>query len=246
MKRSLGFTSASAMRSKTCYVLTCCVLVCVGVLAPRTSAAQDFSPASAQSSPASTQSSGVIDRILAVVSGGLILQSDVYAAVQLGLVAVAAEGDRVQGGLDRLIERRLMLIEVDRYGPPEPSGAEIDAGVAEIDKRIGSGEQLGAILRESGFTVDQLRLFVRDDLRIRAYLQQRFGSAASAADEDILEYYRTHPKDFTRGGVVRPFPEVRDEARQGFLAERRALLVREWLASLRRRTEVTVLYLPGR
>lgn len=222
---------------------------CLSLLAPTSAAvvAQDVSRAlmSQAQSPAE-QPSNVIDRILAVVSGGLILQSDVTAALGLGLVEVSADGDRIQKTLDRLIERRLMLVEVDRYGPPEPSRAEVDAAVAEIDKRIASGEQLGAVLRESGFTVDQLRLYVRDDLRIRAYLQQRFGSALTAGEEDVLAYYRSHPRDFTREGVVRPFAEVREEARQGLLSERRAGLVREWLASLRRRTEVNVLYLPGR
>lgn len=188
----------------------------------------------------------VLDRILAVVSGGLILQSDVNAALRLGLITVPTEGDRTQVALDRLIERQLMLLEADRYAPPEPSGAEIDAALAVIDKRIGSGERLDAILRETGYTLPQLRLYVRDELRIRAYLLQRFGAPASPLDEEMLEYYRAHQKDFTREGVARPFTEVREEVRQALLAERRATLVREWLASLRRRTEVNILYLPGR
>ena len=218
-----------------------CVVLGAWCAGSATLLAQDVS-----SSKVSVYSLNVIDRILAVVSGGLILQSDVTAAMRLGLVTVPAEGDRVQGVLDRLIERRLMLVEVDRNGPPEPPRAEVDAALEEIDKRIASGTQLDAILRESGFTVDQLRLYVRDDLRIRAYLQQRFGTALTAAEEDMLAYYRTHTRDYTREGAVRPFSEVREEVRQSLLAERRAGLVREWLASLRRRTEVIVLYLPGR
>ena len=218
-----------------------CLVLCAWCIGSPTLVAQDVSTAKV-----SVYSPNVIDRILAVVSGGLILQSDVTAAQRLGLVTVPAEGDRVQGVLDRLIERRLMLVEVDRYGPPEPSRAEVDAALEEIDKRIASGAQLDAILRESGFTVDQMRLYVRDDLRIRAYLQQRFGTALIAAEEDMLAYYRTHTRDYTRDGVVRPFSEVREEVRQSLLAERRAGLVREWLASLRRRSEVNVLYLPGR
>ena len=202
-------------------------------------------PAAAQAAP-TPQDGRVIDRILAIVSGRLILQSDVTAALRLGLVPVPEEGDRIQGALDRLIERRLMLTEVDRYGPPEPTGVQIDAAVSEIDKRIGSGERLDAILRETGFTVDQLRLYVRDNLRIDAYLQQRFGASMSAAEEEILDYYRSHPEQFTRDGALRPFSEVRAQARQALIDERHAMQVRVWLASLRRRTDVNVLYLPGR
>lgn len=188
----------------------------------------------------------VIDRILAVVSGGLILLTDAEATIRLGLVPLPAGMDRIQGALDRLIERRLMLIEVDRYGPPEPSLAEIDAVVKEIDQRVGSGDRMDAILRECGMTVDQLRLWVRDDLRIRAYLQQRFGNQPAPTEDEIVQYYRSHDRDFTRNAVLRPFAGVRDEAREALIAERRALLTREWLAGLRRRTEVNVLYLPGK
>ena len=188
----------------------------------------------------------VIDRILAVVSGGLILKSDAEAAIRLGLVMPPAGTDRLLGALDRLIERRLMLLEVDRYGPPEPTLAEIDEAVRQIDSRVASGERMDAILRESGMTVDQLRLWVRDDIRIRSYLQQRFGNQAAPTDDEVLQYYRAHQADFTRAGTLRPFPEVREEARQALIAERRALLTREWLAGLRRRTEVNVLYLPGK
>ena len=210
----------------TCYVLTCYVLTC-GVLTGSVRA-------------------DVIDRILAVVSGGLILKSDAEAAIRLGLVTPPAGTDRLQGALDRLIERRLMLIEVDRYGPPEPTFADIDEAIRGVDARVGSGEKMDAILRESGLTVDQLRLWVRDDLRIRGYLQQRFGNQIAPSDDDILQYYKTHQADFTRGGTLRPFAEVREEVRQALIAERRALLTREWLSGLRRRTEVNVLYLPGR
>lgn len=185
----------------------------------------------------------VIDRILATVGGALILQSDAVAAARLGFVELPAQGDRLQWTLDRLIERRLMLIEVDRYAPPEPPRPLLDERMQQIDQRIGSGERLDAILKESGFSLEQLRLYVRDDLRIEAYVQQRFGAAYRPSDEEMATYYRSHEEEFTRDGRLRPFEEVRDSVRASLLAERQAAAVREWLAGLRRRTEVNVLYL---
>jgi parvulin-like peptidyl-prolyl isomerase len=185
----------------------------------------------------------VIDRILATVGGALILQSDAVAAARLGFVELPATGDRLQWTLDRLIERRLMLIEVDRYGPPEPDRAVVDQRMQQIDQRIGSGERLDAILRETGLSVDQLRLYVRDELRIEGYVEQRFAAAFRPSDDDLVAYYRSHEARFTRDGKLRPFAEVRDEARAALVAERRAAAVRDWLAGLRRRTEVNVLYL---
>ena len=185
----------------------------------------------------------VIDRILATVGGALILQSDAVAAARFGFVELPAQGNPLQFTLDRLIERRLMLIEVDRYAPPEPPRGLLDERMQQLDQRIGSGERLDAILRETGFTLEQLRLYVRDDLRIEGYVQQRFGAAYRPSDEEVVNYYRSHEADFTRDGRLRPFDEVRDAVRAALLAERQTASVREWMASLRRRTEVNVLYL---
>jgi hypothetical protein len=188
----------------------------------------------------------IIDRILAVVSGGLILQSDAIAATRLGLVNVPEMPDRIQGALDQLIERRLMLVEVDRYGPPEPSAAEIDAGVAAAVAKLAPGDSLEAIFRATGYSTEQLRLYVRDDLRIRAYLQQRFGQSSAPTDDEILQYYRSHESAFTAAGALRPFEQVRDAARDALITERRAALLRDWIAGLRRRADVNVLYIPIR
>jgi hypothetical protein len=43
-----------------------------------------------------------------------------------------------------------------------------------------------------------------------------------------------------------PFAEVQDEVRSRLASERRAALIAGWVADLRRRTDVNVLYLPGR
>jgi hypothetical protein len=188
----------------------------------------------------------IIDRILATVGGALILQTDAVAAVRLGFVEPPDGVNPLQWTLDRLIERRLMLIEVDRYGPPEPEFARIDARMQAIDQRIGSGARLEEILRETGMTVDQLRLYVRDNLRIESYIQQRFGTIFQPTENELVAYYRDHPEEFTRDGRLLSFAEARAGARAALVAERREAAVREWVAGLRRRIEVNVLYLPGR
>jgi hypothetical protein len=115
----------------------------------------------------------VLDRIVAVVDGAPITQSDVNAAIQLGLVPIGG-GDRVAATVDALVERRLMLGEVDRYAPPDPPEAEIARHLDDIRRRAGT--RFDGILAQVGLTEDQLRREVRDDLRIEAYLQQRFGT----------------------------------------------------------------------
>jgi len=179
----------------------------------------------------------VIDRILAVVDGAIITQSDANGAIRLGLVRGPA--DPLDAVVDRLIERRLMLREVDRYAPPDPVQADVDRIVAEIRARAGSPAQFDAILLQTGIGLDQLQRHVRDDLRIESYLQQRFG-AIQPTEEEIRQYYTEHAAAFSQGGVLRPFEEAHDVVKAALVAERRAATIRDWLADLRRRANVNI------
>jgi hypothetical protein len=180
----------------------------------------------------------IIDRILAVVNGALIMQSDVTLAVRLGFAPQSTAADAVAVPLDALIERRLVLEEVDRYAPPEPAQADVDRRVADVQARAGGA--FDAILRDSGISVDQLRRQIRDDLRIDAYLLQRFGAVQPSEDE-IQQYYREHQPAFTRNGAVRPIEEVRDLVRAELIANQRAGMIKDWITGLRRRATINVL-----
>jgi hypothetical protein len=186
--------------------------------------------------------SQTIDRILAVVAGRPILLSDVTAALRLRLVDASGAEDPVRAGLDGLIDRQLQLAEVDRYLPPEPPPGEVDAAVAAVRGRFAGPSDFEAALGESGVTPEQLRERLRDDLRIDAYLEGRFGATLQPSDEQVLAYYRAHDADFRRDGLLQPFAEVRSEARARLLDEQRASVEREWLAGLRRRADVSDLY----
>lgn len=182
----------------------------------------------------------IIDRVLASVDSAIIAQSDVLAVMRLGLVNASGAPDPVAFTLERLIERRLTLNEVERYVPAEPADAEIARRFEAVTSPF-PPDRLEAILAESGLTRESLRRYVRDDLRIQAYLEQRFGGATQPSDDEILQYYEAHKAAFTSGGVTRPFDEVREAARDAFILERRNTMVREWLAGVRKRANVNVL-----
>jgi hypothetical protein len=184
----------------------------------------------------------IIDRVLAVVDGSPITLSDVNAAVRFGFVAVPArQPDADRAALDAVIDRRLQLIEVNRYLPPEPTAAAIDARLAETRTRFASEDAFQAALKETGMSLPDLRAAVRDSLRIASYLAQRFRAGYQPGEDEVLAYYRSHQADFDRGGVVRPFAEARDDARQRLIESRTDALIRDWIAALRRRVDVTLL-----
>jgi parvulin-like peptidyl-prolyl isomerase len=190
--------------------------------------------------------SEVIDRVLAVVAGEIITQSDVDGAVALGLVATTGAQDRRGAALDRLIERQLMLREVRRYMPPEPAQAAVEQRLQTLRQQFSSPAALAEALAISGMDEARLREFVRDDLRIEAYLGERFGSPTQATEEDVAAYYKEHLTEFTRAGQVSPLAEVRDTIHEKLQAQRRNTMIGDWLAGLTRRTEIIDLYLPRR
>jgi hypothetical protein len=188
----------------------------------------------------------ILDRVLAVVAGQIITLSDVNAALRLGLVPPDVSTDPVDAALQRLIDRRLMLTEVERYAPPEPSEAEVDAAVANLRAMFKDALAFEIALNRTAMSNDELRRFMRDSLRIESYLQQRITGAVQPTDDDLEKYYRAHQDEFSVNGVLRPFDQVRDEVRARVEQERREAFAREWVAGLRRRASIAILYLPAR
>jgi hypothetical protein len=180
----------------------------------------------------------VIDRVLAVVNGHLITLSDVRRVNDLDLVA-AGPNDSSAAVLSQLIDRRLVLEEVERYAPPEPDPATIADRVAAVQQRLGGQTGFDARLAALGVDLSWLEQWVRDDLRIQAYIEQRFAGAMEATEEEIESYFREHASEFVRNGQPLPAADAQSIARDRVMAARRQALTREWLEGLRKRADIT-------
>jgi hypothetical protein len=169
--------------------------------------------------PASAE---IIDRILAVVGGQIITKSDVDAAQALGLIeAGAGNGQAADSALQALIDRVLMLNEVRRVVPREPTQAAIDARVAAVRNRFPSLSAFQAALSASGINESVVGVYAEDDLSLAAYLDERFSAASQPTDQEILQ--------------------AGEPNRQKLADERRRTLVNAWVAELRRRADISLL-----
>jgi hypothetical protein len=125
----------------------------------------------------------VIDRVLAVAGGELITQSDVAAVRALGFVAVpaappnATPDQQTRAIVSALIDRALMLAEVDRYAPPEPSAEAVDGELRTVREKFPSDKAFADALARVGLDEKYLRDILRQNLRIRAYIDERFAVA---------------------------------------------------------------------
>jgi hypothetical protein len=196
--------------------------------------------------PGRSAPSQLVDRALAVVGTEVITLSDTRAVVTLGLHDVAGAKDPTAAALEYLINRALMLDDVNRYTAPEPDGKAVAARFATLTARFPSSADFEAALARTAMTEERLRSFVRDNLRIEGAIEQRFGGASMPTEEEITRYYQEHQESFAHAGRVPPLEEVRTEVARRASAARRETLVADWIERLRRRTEITVLYQPAR
>jgi len=176
----------------------------------------------------------LLDRVVARVNGTTVLLSDVRAAVAVGLVEGPAESD---AAVEQMVQRALLVEEVNRFPPPEPTAEAIDAELARMRTRAGSFDD---VERRTGLTGDHVRLLARDRLRIQSYIDQRFGLTVPLTDEQVLQYYRAHPEEFTVNGQVTTFERAQGLARERAGLEQRQRTITQWLRDLRSRADVAV------
>lgn len=176
----------------------------------------------------------VIDRVLATVDGHLVTLSDVRATTALGLTPEPVDG----AALDRWIERLLVLQEVDRFAPPEPPAAAVESRVAAILVPLGPPDAVRARLSQLGIDQGWVERWVRDDLRIQAYTEQRFAGSLEPTGDELENYYREHAAELVSDGRELTTEQAHALARTHVMASRRRALLADWLDGLRRRATI--------
>jgi hypothetical protein len=137
-----------------------------------------------------------------------------------------------------MVQRTLLVEEVNRFPPPEPTGEAVDGELARLRARAGGS--LDGVERATGIQADHVRLLARDRLRIQVYIDQRFGVTVPLTDEQVLQYYRAHPDEFTANGEVVPFERAQGLARERAGLEQRQRTISQWLRDLRSRADVNI------
>jgi hypothetical protein len=180
----------------------------------------------------------ILDRVLARVGNVPITLTDVRAARALGIVEAPAGAAGDSQALTRMIDRRLMLVELTRFPRPEPDAGLVDAELAAMT--AAAGARLPEILEVNGLDERRFRALARDTVAIRAYLDERF-PPSPVSDADTLEYYQQHRDEFTRDGVLMTFEEAEPQARAAVAEAARRSNIARWLQNLRARIEVVIL-----
>ncbi|SRR5690606_30846057 len=114
-----------------------------------------------------------LDRIVSRAGGQIITQSDIRRARDLHLVDDVSTDQAVQ----RALETRLLILgELDRAVPLGAIGPEaLSTRRTEWAASIGGEDRVSSLLGPTGMSDADLETWLRDDLRIRAYINRQFG-----------------------------------------------------------------------
>ena len=119
-----------------------------------------------------------IDRVLWNFGGAVVTTTDVWQARQLKLLPPGAETD--EQILRALQNRQLILLELRRVPPPSPGPGDVAARRREWESSLGAGADIHLLLTKAGMSEKACDTWITDDLRIRAYLRERFGMLPEA------------------------------------------------------------------
>jgi peptidyl-prolyl cis-trans isomerase SurA len=169
----------------------------------------------------------VVDRVAALVDGEVVTLSEVEerAGAELrraealeGKEREEARAKALRRAFDLVVSERLLQRQARSLGL-EVTDAQVDAAIEDIKTRNRfDDEQLDRALASQGLDRPSFRAQIRTELETYQVMQAKVRSRGKVTDEDLRNYYQSHPQEF--GGepevhVRHIFLPLREDASPG-------------------------------
>ena len=198
--------------------------------------------------PAAASAGEIIDAVIATVSRQPVLQSEwddatrFEAFMQQKPLAAVTDQDRVNA-LQRLIDRRLLEVQMHNSNYLAPSAEELRTSVAKLRAQIPAAkDEAGwqAILAEYGFTQREIENNLRTETQMMNFVEVRLRPAIHIQPEEVEAYYRAQVlPDLEKAGVkVVTLQELEPKIRELLVQQHMDELLDAWLHNLRLQTPV--------
>jgi hypothetical protein len=222
-----------------------------GWLAAQTSSVPTKTP---QTSNAATPVPGVmLDRLVAVVNGDVILESDVdeerrFEEIQPYRAAAASTRERL---IERLVDRALILQQAALQPEDAIPDKDLDAQLATVRRDIPACKQYHCeteegwkkFLGDHGFTESEFRTRWMQRMQLLKFIGVRFRNGIAISDAEIKEYYeKTMLPEFAKRSVTPPpLEKVSKRIEEVLLQQEVTALLQDWLKSLRAQGSVRIM-----
>jgi peptidyl-prolyl cis-trans isomerase SurA len=196
-----------------------------------------------------------IDRLMAIVNGDLILDSDVNQEQRFTRLLPYSVGGAVESrssAVERLINRDLILQQVQLQ---PGSDVSLDAAQKDLNKLRSTVPQCkqyhcettagwDKFLATEGFTPESLTRLWRLRMEVLAFIEQRFRMGITISPQEIQTYYEKTmlPEYAAMHATPPPVSVISRRISEVLLQQQVSKLLDDWLQSLRAQGSVVVLH----
>jgi peptidyl-prolyl cis-trans isomerase SurA len=192
-----------------------------------------------------------LDRVVAVVNGDLILESDLETEQQFAAFQPFSEPGTSRDDLvERLIDRDLILQQLRLQPESAVTDAEVEAQLATLRKgipacaadRCETDAGWAKFLADHGVTLEELKQRWKMELEVLRFIDERFRMGIRIQQPEIDAYYQATMVPMYRKQKAAPPAEsaVAERIREILLQQRVTSLLDDWLKSLRAQGSVRV------
>jgi len=235
-----------------------CVMFLIGLLGPAALQAQHTASAVPEHPAERSAASGqpvILDRVVAIVNGQVLLQSDVDEEQRLAALEPlrnTGSAETLDEAARHLILRTLVLEQMKEQDQPTTvSTAAAERGLAEMRATMTqcapysctSQKGWSLFLKKHGITEQEALERWSQRMAIERFINLRFRAGIHITQKAIQEYYdqTLAPEMKRRGQQPPPLAEVRSRIRQLLLERQVNVMIGDWLKSLKAEGSVQIL-----
>jgi peptidyl-prolyl cis-trans isomerase SurA len=255
MQRRRHKAMGRGMRRAAAFAVAC--LLSLASLWTRQVVAQEAGAANASAAANASGAAGqgvVLDRLVAVVNGDLILESDVDAERRFEEIQPyrgrRSDYSRTET-IERLVDRTLIEQQAALEVETAVGDTELDAQLAKVRKDIPECRQYhceteegwAKFLGDHGFTAPQFRERWRKRMVLLKFIEVRFRNGVTISEDQIKDYYeKTMLPEYRRRHVTPPALEtISKRIEEVLLQQQVSALLGDWLKSLRAQGSVRIM-----
>ncbi len=188
----------------------------------------------------------VVDRIVAIVNGDLVLESDVEEEERFTKLYPygTSDGKSLRDeAVTRLIDRSLIRQQESGFPQAPVTDEQVNEEEQQLRKDLpacahtdcSSDAGWKSFLGKQGFTEDELKERLRQRIGVLHFIEQRFRSGVRISDQEIEDYYnKTMLPEYARQHAnAPPLDSVHDRIEEVLLQQRVSSLLDQWLKTLR-------------
>jgi peptidyl-prolyl cis-trans isomerase SurA len=195
----------------------------------------------------------VLDRLIAVVNGDVILESDVdeerrFEEIQPYRSAAPFTREKT---IERLIDRALILQQAALAPEDAVPDKDLDDQLLTLRKDIPACKQFHCetdagwqkYIEDHGFTVEEFGERWRKRMELLKFIEVRFRNGITISDDEIKSYYeKTMLPEYAKRNVTPPKLEsISNRIEEVLLQQQVGALLEDWLKSLRAQGSVRMI-----